>query len=406
MTENKTSFRWVVLLLTVLVNLFACGMSVNCMPPLYGEIAQEIPMTHTQWGALWGVSFLPMMVFTLLGGMYADRIGTKWIVGFATIAMGVFGIGRAFAQEYNHLLFSMFFLGIGFALLMPNLSKSLAHWFPSNELGLANGFLTVGICLGSGSALLISGVYLSPFMGGWRNVMWAYGVICITLGILWLFAFREHHTFQYDQVNETFSFRTSLSIVIRVKDLWLLMLSRFCIVGVLIAVIGFLPELLTSKGMKQTLADLSSSLIYYVNIIGVIAVPLLSDKLGLRKIFIWPCALCAAPLVIALGVYQGITSLAICSLLGLIVGFIPLMNTIPIEMEGIKLRYAGTALGLLLTVGTLGSFLAPLMGGILIDTTGSTITAFLFWGILMAIGAFFILPMKETGGRRQNKHDA
>ena len=177
------------------------------------------------------------------------------------------------------------------------------------------------------------------------------------------------------------------------------MLARFCIVGVLIAVIGFLPELLTSKGMKQTLADLSSSLIYYLNIIGVIAFPLLSDKLGLRKIFIWPCALCAALLVITLGYYQGITSLVICALLGLIVGFIPLMNTIPIEMDGIKLRYAGTALGLLLTVGTLGSFLAPMIGGILIDATGTEIPTFIFWGILMACGALFILPMKETGGR-------
>jgi MFS family permease len=212
------------------VNLFAGGMGVNCMPPLYGEIAQEIPMTHTQWGALWGISFLPMMIFSLLGGMYADRVGTRWIVGFATIAMGVFCIGRAFAQEFNHLLFTTFFLGVGFSLLIPNLSKSLAHWFPSNELGLANGFLTVGICIGSGSALLISGIYLSP-------LMWAYGIICITF------------------------------------------------------------------------------------------VPLLSDKLGLRKIFIWPCSLCAA-------------------------------------------------LGLLLTVGTLGSFLAPLIGGILIDSTGSAITAF------------------------------
>jgi len=398
--ENQSSFRWVVLLLTVLVNLFACGMSVNCMPPLYGEIAQVIPMTHTQWGTLWGISFLPMVIFTLLGGMYADRVGTKWIVGLATIAMGIFGIGRAFAQEFNHLLFLMFFMGIGFALLLPNLPKSLAHWFPSNELGLANGLLIVGICIGSGSALLISGVYLSPLMGGWRNVMWAYGVSCIILGILWILFYQEHHTFQHDQVNETFSFRTSLSTIIRVKDLWFLMLSRFCIVGVLIAVIGFLPELLTSKGMKQTLADLSSSLIYYVNIIGVIAVPLLSDKLGLRKIFIWPCALFGALLVIILGFYQGITCLVICALLGLIVGFIPLMNTIPIEMDGIKLRYAGTALGLLLTVGTLGSFLAPMLGGILIDATGTEITAFIFWGILMACGAFFILPMKETGTRK------
>jgi MFS family permease len=374
------------------------------MPPLYGEIVKEIPMTHTQWGTLWGITFLPMMVFTLLGGMYADRLGTKWIVGLATIAMGICGIGRAYAQEFNHLLFLMLFLGIGSSFLMPNLPKSLAHWFPSNELGLANGLLTVGICVGSGSALLISGVYLAPLMGGWRNVMWVYGVICIVLGTLWLLVYREHHSSQYGQVNEKFSFRTSLSTVIRVKDLWLLMLSRFCIVGVLIAVIGFLPELLASKGMKQSLADLSSSLIYYVNIIGVIGVPLLSDKLGLRKIFIWPCALLGALLVITLGFFQGSTCLVICSLLGLLVGFIPLMNTIPIEMDGIELRYAGTALGLLLTVGNLGSFIAPLLGGILIDETGREGTAFVFWGILMALGALFILPMKETGTKMMRVH--
>lgn len=400
MTENQSSFRWVILLLTVLVNLFASGMSVNCMPSLYGEIAIEIPMTHTQWGTLWGITFLPMMIFTLLGGMYADRLGTRWLVGLATIAMGICGIGRAYAQEFNHLLFLMFLLGIGSSLLMPTLPKSLAHWFPSNELGLANGLLIVGICIGSGSALLTSGSYLSPLMGGWRNVMWLYGIICIALGTLWLLVFREHQRFQHEQINHKFSFRTSLSTVIRVKDLWLLMLSRFCIVGVLIAVIGFLPELLASKGMKQSLADLSSSLIYYVNIIGVIAVPLLSDKLGLRKIFIWPCALTGAVLVITLGFFQGSTCLFVCALLGLLVGFIPLMNTIPLEMEGIELRYAGTALGLLLTLGNLGSFLAPLLGGILIDATGRESTAFLFWGILMALGALFILPMKETGADR------
>lgn len=367
------------------------------MPSLYREIALEIPMTHTQWGTLWGITFVPMMVFTLLGGMYADRLGTKWIVGLATIAMGICGIGRAYAQEYNHLLFFMFLLGIGSAFLMPTLPKSLAHWFPANELGLANGLLIVGICIGSGSALLTSGAYLSPLMGGWRNVIWIFGTICIVLGTLWLLLFREHPCTQQGKSNRTFSFSRPLSTVIRVRDLWLLMLSRFCIVGVLIAVIGFLPELLSSKGMKQSLADLSSSLIYYVNILGVIAVPLLSDKLGVRKIFIWPCALAGAVLVIMLGFFQGGTCLAVCALLGLLVGFIPLMNTIPLEMEGIDLRCAGTALGLLLTVGNLGSFLAPLLGGVLIDATGRASNAFIFWGILMATGALFILPMKETG---------
>jgi MFS family permease len=162
-------------------------------------------------------------------------------------------------------------------------------------------------------------------------------------------------------------------------------------------VIGFLPEILVSKGMKPNLAHLSSSLIYYANIVGVIAIPVLSDKFGLRKIFIWPFSILGALFVISLGMFEGMACLIICALLGLIVGFIPLMVTLPMEMEGIGHSYFGTALGLVGTIGNLGSFVAPILGGKIIDLTGKPWIAFIFWGMLMVIGALFILFMKETG---------
>ncbi len=98
MVGDKASFRWVVLLLAFLVNLCANGMIFSCMPPLYREIVKDIPMTHVQWGTVWGIGFFPMMIFTLIGGMYADRVGTRSIVGLSTIFMGIFGIGRAFLR--------------------------------------------------------------------------------------------------------------------------------------------------------------------------------------------------------------------------------------------------------------------------------------------------------------------
>ncbi len=399
MVGNKASFRWVVLLLAFLVNLCANGMIFSCMPPLYREIVKDIPMTHVQWGTVWGIGFFPMMIFTLIGGMYADRVGTRSIVGLSTIFMGIFGIGRAFAQDYNHLLWLMLLIGVGSSFLMPSLPKSLGHWFPSRELGLANGFLIAGICVGSGSALMASGVYLSPLVGGWRNVMWCYGLLCIVLGVVWLWIFREGNGGSSTPhfPNGKFDFREALSAVMHVRDLWLLMASRFCIIGALIAVIGFLPEILVSKGMKQSLAHLSSSLIYYVNIVGVIAIPLISDKFGRRKIFIWPFSLLGAFFLVSLGVFTGIGSLIICSLLGLIVGFIPLLMTLPMEIEGIGQKYFGTALGLVGTIGNLGRFVVPIIGGKIIDSTGEELIAFSFWGVLMVIGALFILPMKETG---------
>jgi MFS family permease len=401
LAENKSPFRWVVLLLTVLVNLCANGMNLSCMPSLYGEIVRDIPMTHTQWGAVWGASFIPAVIFSLIGGMCADRVGTRSIVGFAVILTGIFGIGRAFAQDFSQLIWLMLLLGISSSFLRPNLPKSLGHWFPPGELGLANGFLIAGLCVGAGSALMLSGVYLSPLVGGWRRVMWLYGLLSIVSGALWLLIFREGQSFSHNHPakSKKFDFREAITVVIRARDLWFLMASRFCIVGSIFAVIGFLPELLVSKGMKPSLAHLSSSLIYYVNIVGVIVVPIISDKVGLRKVFIWPFSLLGALLVILLGVFDGISSLIICAFLGLIVGFIPLMMTIPMEMDGIGHRYMGTALGLSLSIGNLGNFVVPLLGGKIIDLTGKELTAFIFWGILMIIGALFILPMKETGSK-------
>ena len=399
MIEQKPPFRWIILLLAVLVNLFVNGMSSSCMPSLYGEINKDIPMTYAQWGTVWGIRSVPMVLFALIGGMSADRLGIRSVVGLAVVLMGVLGIGRAFVYDFGQLVLMMFLMGVSSSFLMPNLPKTLGHWFPSSELGFANGVLIAGVCVGSGSALMLSGVYLSPLVGGWRNLMWFYGVISIVLGMVWLVVVREGGITSEDpnKPKEKFSFRKALSVVIRVRDQWLLMASRFFIFGTLLAVIGFLPEVLVAKGMEPRLAHLSSSLIYYANIVGVIIIPILSDKVGLRKIFIWPFSLVGALFVIALGVIDGIGSLVVCGMLGLIVGFIPLMMTLPMEMEGIGPRYFGTALGLVGTIGNLGSFVAPILGGKIIDLTGREGDAFFFWGIMMIIGSLFIIPMKETG---------
>jgi nitrate/nitrite transporter NarK len=235
-------------------------------------------------------------------------------------------------------------------------------------------------------------------MGGWRNVIWLYGIISITLGMIWILIIREGKA-SHREPEEEFSFRKALSVVIRIKDMWLLMASRFCIFGALIGIIGFLPAILVSKGMKPNLAHLSSSLIYYANIIGVIAIPILSDRFGLRKIFIWPFSLLSAFLIVVLGLLDGIASLALCTLIGLLVGFIPLLMALPMEMEGIGHSYFGTSIGLATGLGTLGSFVAPAIGGKIIDATGKEWGAFVFWGLLMLIGSLLILPMKETGSK-------
>ena len=100
--------------------------------------------------------------------------------------------------------------------------------------------------------------------------MWLYGLITIALGIIWILVIHEGSDYSDNahEDREKFSFREALFAVMRVRDQWFLIVARFSIMGPLIAVIGFLPEILVAKGMEQRMAHLSSSLISTISTSG------------------------------------------------------------------------------------------------------------------------------------------
>jgi MFS family permease len=64
-------------------------------------------------------------------------------------------------------------------------------WFQGRHLGTAQGIGAMGIGFGLMLGPLISATVLSPWLGGWRNVMYFYGGISVVMGILWLIFGRE-----------------------------------------------------------------------------------------------------------------------------------------------------------------------------------------------------------------------
>ena len=66
--------------------------------------------------------------------------------------------------------------------------KNCGLWFPNRQLGLANGVLAMGMALGFLIGTFLSATVLSPWLGGWRNVMFFFGGIAVLLSIPWLFS--------------------------------------------------------------------------------------------------------------------------------------------------------------------------------------------------------------------------
>ena len=55
---EETKYRWFILILASLTNIFVVGMPSMCMPVLFKEISDEMGLSLVQLGAVWGMGGL------------------------------------------------------------------------------------------------------------------------------------------------------------------------------------------------------------------------------------------------------------------------------------------------------------------------------------------------------------
>jgi len=385
-----------------LIDCFLNGLNIGVVPPLLPEIAAELSLTHTQIGIIWGSWFLGMMLFSLVGGAMADRFGVKRVIASALIFSAVFCALRGFMPGFQGLTVAMFLFGASLAFIVPNLTKGIGLWFGRTELGRANGILSISVGVGLVLGNMTGASVLSPLLGGWRPTMWLTGAIAVVLLIVWLAGARERPV---DEIAAEGAARQpgtweGLKRVVRIKDLWLICLMEFCLVGGFLAFQGFLPTMLVEKGMTAARAGLLLGLTLVSSGVFNVVGPSLSDRLGVRKPFVWPFLLLSSVGISLVAFFMGVPLIAVLILIAVGVGVaIPLFRTIVLEMEGIGPLHTGSAMGLIFTLNRVGAFILPVVMGVVIDFSHLFWPGFLLLGVLNLVAMRLCLAIKETGLR-------
>ena len=119
----------------------------------------------------------------LPSGLLADRFGIKRTLTVLCILAGVFGALRGFSVNFITLAATMFLFGLMAAATPSVVPKVTAEWFSGKRLGLANAMLNVAWSIGAMVATQFSATVFSPLLGGWRNVMFLYGVPAVRAGL-------------------------------------------------------------------------------------------------------------------------------------------------------------------------------------------------------------------------------
>jgi NNP family nitrate/nitrite transporter-like MFS transporter len=344
---------------------------------------------------------LAMAIFSIPGGATGDRIGVRWAVGLTAVLTGILGISRAFSHTTLSLAITMFLFGAVTMFVIANLPKTLSMWFPQKEYGLALGLLFVGYSGSSALAMMISRTYLSPFLGGWRSVLWLLGCLCIFFGLIWLLCMDEKKFPRQagpGQKSQRIKFREGIPHLVRIKEQWLLLAVQFGIVSAFVGLVGFLPQSLIGRGLSERDAHNVASFLLWGSMLGKVIVPVISDRIGRRKIFIWLSGILGFIGCCLLGWTLGGPLMIAAFLAGFAQGGgVTLVLVMPLEIQRIGPILAGTSIGLSLTFSSFGAFLSPVLAGKMVEAYGNEAIGLLVFAGFYLFSVPFALLLKDTG---------
>jgi MFS family permease len=395
-------YRWYLLGMSAATSAFVQAIPFSCMPVLFEEISQDLNLNLVQIGTVWGMASLAGVFVSIIGGMLGDRFGLKLLLGIACLFVGITGALRGLSNGFVMLTALVFLNGIVRAIIPINITKAIAVRFRGRNLGMANGVGAMGMGLGLMLGPAVSAAILSPFLGGWRNVMFFYGALSVVVAGFWLFLGKEPAPEDAHKilVNRA-PVRKALSGLLRNKTIWLVgFILLFRMAGIT-GMTGYLPlYLVRDQGWSEGSAGNTLAVFYAVSTAAVIALSTLSDRIGSRKAILVPAlvimtaSLALVPVVPASGVWvlMVVSGLFMDSFMSLIV-------TTLIESEGIGIDHAGLALGMVFTISPLGGAIAPPVGNSLARYGGGV--PFLFWAGLSVVSLVAIFFIRETGWRKR-----
>ena len=361
---DRSRYRWYMLVLSGATATLAVAAPSMAMPVLFSEIAEDLRLSLVQIGAIWGIASFAGLFSGLAGGMIGDRFGTKRTLAVACLLLGLAGASRGLSNSLATMTSTVFLSGLATAAIPMNLHKVCATWFSGRRLGSANAVISGGMAFGFMIGSLISATVLSPWLGSWRHVLFLYGGIAVLMSIPWaLTRAAPHEEERLAQGSGGASIRRTLSHVVRLRDVWVLGIALLGVGGGVQGLLGYLPLYLRGIAWSAARADASLAGFHAISLLAVFPLALLSDRIGSRRKL-----LVAATLMIAAG--MGLLSIVDGAVIWIAVlmagavrdGYMAVYITTVTELDGVGAEYAGTALGLAMTLSRIGGLIAPPLG--------------------------------------------
>lgn len=356
-----------------------------------------------------------IMVYALLApvvGWLVDRYGPRWVMASGAMLAG---LGLWMCSRVNSLAAFIFAFGIIFGIggngigLVPS-NTSVTMWF-RRRLGLALGIATMGIGFGTMILPRITGMINAQW--GWRTSFQFLGYVAWALVIPILIFLRpkketdsyddegdegdEYKVTSGDPITEVAVSKKASAVggldlkgALRTPSFWLLFIAFVLIVIAMYGVMLHQVPFATDRGIDKSWADWSIAVVGATSILGRLFFGWLSDHTAEKKNALYPaCALLLLGMTVLIFVHNTWTLMIFSALFGFgYAAYGPVIPAVIAEVFG-KLNM-GAIFGAVTTGGALGGAAGPYIAGLIYDTAGSYVWAWILGLACVVISTYLI----------------
>lgn len=365
----------------------------------YDAYLEVYHLTNTQMGTFGSIFGVLGAISYLFGGIVADMISPRMIMSVSLILTGAAGLLHLTNPSYGMLV--LIYLIWGFTSLFafwPALLKGLRGLAAENEQSKAFGFMEGGRGIVNALHLAITLAIFNFFsktagnLAGLNGVITFYSIVVILLGILTFLLMKNDK--EQTKKGEKLSFRQVID-VLKMPAVWILSLILCCTYTMNISMFYFTPYATASFGITATAAAVVTMMAQYIRPISSIGGGILADRLGRSKMmfigFIF-MGISTAVLVLFKNVSIPLfIGLCILIYLAMYLNYGVVFSMM--EEGGVPAHVAGTAIGVVCTLGYLPEVVCPVLAGHVLDTYTELGYKYYFMGVaaVMFIGIIALI---------------
>lgn len=275
MKENKFG-SWLVLF-TLVFGTAILNFSSLIFASRPTEVMEQFNMTQAELTAISTVSLLPGAIFSIILGKIMDKKGIRTIPAILLALAAICMIWRVFASSYMELFVITVLAGTFFLPVAVIAPKLIGQWFPPQKMGTSIGIY--GASAGVGTTLAFAlGNYFPTTNAAFITI--AIGYVIVVL--LWLLFARENKLAHVpvggeEAVNVP---KGSVSMVIKSKNMWLVMVCGGLSVGAALLLNTYLINAFIAKGLEPASASGIATLLNVCLMIGGVLSGIIVTKAG------------------------------------------------------------------------------------------------------------------------------